>query len=339
MWWGSEVRILVLSDPHFAGTGERARRGWERRAITSPGLRWVVGAYRRWIWLADPTAHNDRLHAFLGESGEADWVVANGDYSCDSAFIGVADDAAFDSAQICLGHLREAFGPRLRCVLGDHELGKFSMFGGRGGLRLASWRRAVDGLGIEPWWQVEAGEWSLMGVTSSLLALPTLLPEALESERGDWMALRESHLEDIRRGLEALGDRRRWVLFCHDPTALPYLAEEPVVRRRLPQLAATVIGHLHSEGVFRLSRVLSGMPHLHFLGHTVRRLSGALRRARQWGPFRVRLCPSTAGIQLLKDGGYLEIDLDPGDPGGMKIQRKRLPWGRDRSGTEWGKKG
>jgi len=70
---------------------------------------------------------------------------------------------------------------------------------------------------------------------------------------------------------------------------------------------------------------LAGLPTIKFLGHTALRLSSALGQARQWKPFRVRLCPSLAGIELLKDGGYLsaEIDLDAGRPAMFK--RHRLP--------------
>jgi hypothetical protein len=73
---------------------------------------------------------------------------------------------------------------------------------------------------------------------------------------------------------------------------------------------------LHSPLVLRQSRLLAGMPRLSFLGHTARRLSTSLRRARDWEQFRVLLCPSLAGIELLKDGGYytVELDQDANDP-------------------------
>jgi hypothetical protein len=53
------------------------------------------------------------------------------------------------------------------------------------------------------------------------------------------------------------------------------------------------------------------MPPIRFLGHTVQHLSTALSEARLWRPFNVRLCPALAGIELLKDGGYLTAQLDP----------------------------
>ena len=99
--------------------------------------------------------------------------------------------------------------------------------------------------------------------------------------------------------------------FCHDPTALPFLWREEAIRPRLPQIEHTIIGHLHTNLVLWNSRLLAGMPPIRFLGHTVRRLSTALHEASHWRPFHVRLCPALAGIELLKDGGYCTIELDP----------------------------
>jgi hypothetical protein len=318
------TRLLVVSDAHYAGEGERARRGWEGRAIRQPALRSLAGMYRRFLWLADPTAHNHQLDAFIAAAGSPDWVVANGDYSCDSAFVGVADDAARESAAECLGKLRGAFGERVRCVLGDHELGKMSLFGGVGGPRIRSLERAVMDLRVAPFWEerVDSG-WALMGVASSLLALPLFEPELLREEVPRWREAREAHLEAVRNAFATAPDHARLVLFCHDPSALPFLAQLPEVERRLGQVAATVIGHLHSPFVWRASRWLSGIPEISFAGVTARRISAALRKARGWAPFRVILCPSLAGIELLKDGGYLELTLGEG---GLEARRHRLPW-------------
>ena len=52
------------------------------------------------------------------------------------------------------------------------------------------------------------------------------------------------------------------------------------------------------------------MPVIRFLGHSPEKLSAALNEARHWRPFNVRLCPSLAGIELLKDGGYFTVTLD-----------------------------
>lgn len=321
------VRVFVLSDPHFAGSAERARQGWEQRVIASRALRGIAAAYRYWFWLRDPTAHNHQLDAFIGRAGSADLVVANGDYSCDSAFVGVSDDASCASANECLTRLRRAFPGRFLATLGDHEFGKMSLFGGRGGPRLASWHRSRSDLQLDPLWQYPVGDRHLLiGVASSLIALPAFDPELLTEERAEWDQLRQSYHQQLSAQFDALPADRRLLLFCHDPTALPYLAAEPAVQRRFPQIEATIIGHLHSRLIWHTSRVLSGLPHLQGFGTTVARLSGALRKARAWKPFRVVLCPSLSGIQLLKDGGFLELQITHGPKGACRVLAHPLPW-------------
>lgn len=317
-------QLVVVSDVHYASPGEQARRGYEARAIPRRLPRLLVRAWRHWVWLRDPLAHNHLLETFCARAGAPDLVVANGDYSCDSAFVGVSDAAACASARHVLETLRARFPGRLAAVLGDHELGKMSLAGAVGGLRLASWERATGELGLRPFWRVDLGPWTLLGVTSTLLALPVLEAETRPAERAPWRALRSAHLREIREALAALPPDRRWLLFCHDPTALPFLAEEPAVQARLATLEATVIGHLHSGLILWQSRWLAGMPEIHFLGAGIRRMSRALRRARAWRPFQVRLCPSLAGSELLKDGGFLRGVL-PTAPGPAQWQRVRLP--------------
>ncbi|HNQ91159.1 MAG TPA: metallophosphoesterase [Verrucomicrobiota bacterium] len=318
-------RIAVVSDIHYASPGETARAGFEQRVITSPLLRWLARQYRHHLWMRDPLVHNHLIDQFLAHAADADAVVANGDYSCDSAFVGVSDPAACESARICLERLRTAFPDRTRSVLGDHELGKMSLFGGQGGPRLASWRVAVDTLRLEPFWRWEWDRFVLFGVTSTLLALPVFEPEILPEERAEWRALREQHLDDIRANLRALATDQRIVLFCHDPTALPFLWREGVVRACIDRIALTIIGHLHTPLVFRLSRILAGMPRVRFLGNTARRLSEALHQARLWRPFRVRLCPSLAGCELLKDGGFGWLELDPASAGTARLKTTSIP--------------
>jgi len=246
----------------------------------------------------------------LNRADSPDWVVTNGDYSCDTEFVGVCDAAAFESARQCLTKLRDRFGAKLRSVIGDHELGKISLFGGKGGLRLASWQRATTELGLQPLWQLAIGNYVLIGVTSSLLAFPVYAPEGLPTELTAWNELREAHLNDVRRAFVTLRPDQRVLLFCHDPTALPFLWREEAVRRRLPQIEQTIIGHLHSTFYLHQSRLLSGMPAIRFLGNSIRRMTEALNDARCWGNFKVRLCPAMAGIELRKDGGYYEVTLD-----------------------------
>jgi len=302
----------VVSDIHYAGAAEQARGGdFEYRDVANPLLRLAIRLHRRFIWLREPLNQNHLLDRFLDQAGPLDYLIANGDYSCDSIFIGVGDDAACQSARECLARLQRQYGPRLRAGFGDHELGKLSFFGRRGGMRLASWRRATEELGIQPFWQLALGNYVLLGVVSSLLALPVFAEDTLPAERPEWERLRADHLAEIRRAFAALRPDQRVLLFCHDPTALPFLGREEAVHARLPQIEQTIIGHLHSNLVLWQSRCLAGMPAIRFLGHTARRMSTALHDARYWRPFRVRLCPSLAGVELLKDGGYLTVDLDP----------------------------
>ena len=320
------VRLAIISDIHYAGPAEAARREAMFRPITNPLRRWFVKQYRRWIWLHDPFGHNHLFERFLSEVDGPDLAVANGDYSCDSAYVGVMDDAAFQSASLCLEKLRARFGSRLRVTIGDHEIGKKMLAANEGGLRLASFRRTQQHLRLEPFWQLELGRYVLIGITSTLVGLPVFESETLADELDEWRQLRAEHLERIRSAFDALRPEQRVLLFCHDPTALPFLAGHEAVRSRLGQIANVIIGHLHSPAVLKQSLRLAGIPPIRFLGHTPRRLSLALRQARSWKSFNVVLCPSPAGIQLLKDGGYLtaELDLDAARP--PRFESHPLPW-------------
>jgi hypothetical protein len=319
------MRIFVVSDIHFASEEEKSRGRYESKVIPGRFLRGMAHLYRRYIWLRDPFAHNHLLETFCERAAGADLVIANGDYSCDSAFVGVSDPASLASARECLGRLRVRFEDRFRAVMGDHELGKISLFGNCGGPRWASWGLALGELGIHPLWSHTVGGWTFLGLTSTLLALPVYEPECLPEERKEWLALRASYLDDVRRVFGQVPSSSRVVLFVHDPTALPFLAELPEVRSILPRVAATIIGHLHSPVILWQSRVLSGLPPIGFLGNTVRRLSTALSRARSWKPFRVELCPSLAGLELFKDGGFLELIAGERSEGQLRIRRHSLP--------------
>jgi hypothetical protein len=307
----STCKLGILSDIHYASAAEQARGpDYELVGIRNPALRQLVWFYRHFFWLRAPLSQNYLLDKFLERSTGFDYVIANGDYSCNSASLGTSDDAAAQSVRECLAKMRSAFDGRLFATFGDHELGKVSFFGGRGGMRLASWIRARQELGLEPLWQLSLGKYVLVGVVSSLIALPVFEADTLPQERPEWQRLRAEHLRLINSVFASLAPAQRVLLFCHDPTALPFLAREPQVAARLPQIEYTIIGHLHSRLILWKSRWLSGMPKINFLGHTAKRLSSALREARHWRPFHVTLCPSLAGIELLKDGGYLTATLD-----------------------------
>jgi hypothetical protein len=320
------VRIFVLSDVHYAGAAEKARVDYCYRSIASPRVRFLVRLYRHFFWQRDPFAHNYLLDLFIDAARDADLVVANGDYACDSGFIGLADDPTLQSATECLTKLRAQFSDRLHAVIGDHELGKKPLGADVGGMRLESLRRSRDVLALKPFWTLTLDKYVLIGITATLLALPVLQGELLENETDQWHVLLARHIEEIRRTFADLAPSQRVILFCHDPTALPYLAQIPEVRAKLPQVERTIIGHLHSNLVLLKSRLLCGMPVINFLGHTPQRISRALREARQWKPFNVTLCPSLPGIQLLKDGGYLTIDLDPSAKTSARFRKHRLAW-------------
>jgi hypothetical protein len=317
--------ILVVSDIHYAGPAERQRGSCELKLVGNPLLRLLLRTHRRFVWRRDPFGCNHLLDEFVTEAEPSDYAVANGDYSTDSAFLGIMDDPCRESVHECLSKLRTRFGSSLRLVLGDHELGKMSLVGGGGGIRLESFERAQKVLGIEPFWTLQLGKYLLVGVTSSLIAFPVFEPEALVSERARWYQLREEHLARIRQVFQQLQPGERLLLFCHDPTALPFLWRDPAIRERISAIEATVIGHLHSELFMWKSRLLSGMPTIGFLGNSVRRFSAALNEAKLWKHFHVRLCPSLGGIELLKDGGYFRLLLDATGRAPVQFQLCHLP--------------
>lgn len=306
------MTLLILSDIHYAGAAERARGSdYELKVIKKPLVRALARAYRHHVWMRDPFARSRQLDRFLAETCPANHVIVNGDYSCDSAFIGLDDPASLESATECRDKLKAKFGDRLHLVIGDHEIGKRTMFSGMGGMKLASWRATTDRLGIQPLWKLAVGNYLLLAVASPLITLPANRADALPDEWFEWQRLREEHLREIRATFETIQPHQHVLLFCHDPTALPFLGQEEVVRRRLPQIEQTIIGHLHTNLIFWKSRLLAGIPPIHFLGHHVHKFASALHRAREWFPFKVRLCPALAGIELLNDGGYFTVKLDP----------------------------
>jgi hypothetical protein len=318
------VTLGILSDIHYAGAAEQAvGSDYRIREIGNPLLRLFARTYYHFVWLREPLAQNHLLDEFLVRGAAFDYVIANGDYSCNTAQVGLCDDAAFESARECLDKLRQRFGEKLRVSFGDHELGKIGLFGGHGRMSLESWHRGREELGLAPFWELRIGKYVLVGVASSLVALPVFAADTLPEERREWEELREQHLGEIRGTFAALAPDQRVLLFCHDPTALPFLWREAAVRERLGQVEQTVIGHLHTNLVLWKGRLLAGMPPIGFLGHAMKRFSTALSEARYWRPFRVRLCPSLAGIQLFKGGGYLsaQLDLEAKAPARFELHR------------------
>jgi hypothetical protein len=315
--------LLILSDVHYASEAEKARGRHHDHQIRHPVARVLAKSFD-YLWQRDVFAHNHWLDLFLRQAGDPDWVVAVGDYSAGASLYGISDDASLASARQCLGLLRARFGKRFLAVTGDHELGKVSLFGGSGGLRLASWERLESELAMQPFWMRDLGCYRLMAVVSSLVALPAFEADALAAELPAWRGLREEHLTAIRHGFDTLESGQQVILFCHDPTALPFLWREPAIRNRLPRVAQTVIGHLHTPLVLWKSRLLAGMPAIGFLGHAMRRVSTALHEARIWKPFRVRLCPALAGIEVWRNSGFFEVGLDPSGVRPPRFQWRRL---------------
>ena len=305
-------QIAIVSDIHYASAAEQARGDdYEHRHLENRLVRFALEKYCYYVWLRHPLRQNHLLDKFIERAGSPDLVVANGDYCCDTLNVGISDDAAFQSARECLGKLRNRFAPNFQATMGDHELGKLSLVGRRGGMRVASWRRAETELGLKTLWRQEIGNYVLLGVASPMIALPVYEPDTLPGERAEWHQLRGEYLTQLRKEFAAIRPAQRVILFCHDPTALPFLARDEIVSARIPQIELTIIGHLHSNLIMWKSRMLAGMPRVRFLGHTVKRLSSALSEARHWKPFHVRLCPALSGVQLLKDGGFCTLELDP----------------------------
>ncbi len=309
----SAMTLVILSDIHYAGEAERTRGSdYELRAISRPLVRLLAAAYRHFIWMRDPFARSPQFERFLATSELADHVIVNGDYTADSAFIGLSDPAAFASAAECLGKLKNRFGgDALHLVIGDHEVGKKTMFSGGGGMKLASWQATTGQLGLKAFWKLTLGNYLLLAVASPLLALPANRADVQPDEWPEWERLREEHLAEIRQAFASVEPHQKILLFCHDPTALPFLAAETSVRDHLSQIEHTIIGHLHTHVVLWKSRMLAGIPPVRFFGRSVYKFTAALHQARWWKKFKVRLCPALAGIELLNDGGYFTVRLDP----------------------------
>ncbi|HEX7859731.1 MAG TPA: metallophosphoesterase [Verrucomicrobiae bacterium] len=320
------LQFLICSDIHYASKAEKARVGYEAAAVDHPLPRTFLKLYRRHYWLRDPFAHNHLLDQVLHPPFEPDWVIANGDYSCDSEFIGMSDPPSLQSARESLGKLRKRFGEKLLTIIGDHELGKTSLFSHKGGLRLKSLELAQTELRLRPLWTKRFGNYVLIGITSTLAAMEIYARETLSSERPQWEELARQHLCGIDAIFNALASSDRVLLFCHDPTALPFLWQLESIRTRANQIERTIIGHLHSPIVLAQSRILSGLPKISFLGHAVQRMSTALSQAKDWKPFKVLLCPSLTGLQITKHGGYYQLQLDPTATASLTLQFYRIHW-------------
>ncbi|MCK7496400.1 MAG: hypothetical protein MZW92_39955 [Comamonadaceae bacterium] len=173
----------------------------------------------------------------------------------------------------------------------------------------------------KPFWRLDLGHYVLFNCVSTLIALPVFDHDILPDEREAWAKLREQHFAEVRRAFASLQPHQRVIFFCHDPTALPFLARDEAIRPKLPQIERTIIRASPLEpAIARLSKLLSGLPVIRCCGHSICRMSTAVNQARQWKPFRVKLCPSLAGIELFNDGGFLTMELDAGASDPARIQ-------------------
>ncbi|HEX4342375.1 MAG TPA: hypothetical protein VH255_03235, partial [Verrucomicrobiae bacterium] len=132
--------------------------------------------------------------------------------------------------------------------------------------------------------------------------------------------------QQIRDAFTNLQPDERLLLFCHDPTALPFLWREEIVRKKISQVEQTILGHLHTNLVLRTGHIIAGFPTIKFLGKGAQKISAALGQARQWRPFHVRLCPALTGIQMLKDGGFLTADLAADASRPAKFELHPIKW-------------
>jgi hypothetical protein len=297
------------------------------RAHPDPVARaWRQGLYRvrRRFW----NGHLKWRHtAFLQALDEVascnpDWVVANGDYGGDLGGVGLSHRATLDSASLVVALIRNRFPGRSRFVFGDHDLGKYSTLLREGGIRLSSLDVGEKQLRIPSFWHEVDGDVHLIGVNSSLFSLDLFLPEAIADEIPEWQRRRAAHVEQVVAAFENLPSRARVLLFCHDPSALTALSELPVIRRKLPQIEMTVIGHLHSPTLLRLARLaarLSGFKPRYPVARIVAR---GIEGARHWSLFKPVVCPSTFGTGHHVAGGILLVDR--GEDGRLSARRIRV---------------
>ncbi|MCZ7592040.1 MAG: hypothetical protein M5U15_07725 [Kiritimatiellae bacterium] len=227
-------------------------------------LRSSLYRVRRRFWNGHLKWRNTAFLRALDEAAELDpdWVVANGDYGGDFGGVGLSHQATFDSARVAVDMIRSRFAERSRFVFGDHDLGKYSTVLREGGIRLESLELGESILKIPSFWHEVDEGYHLLGVNSSLFTLDLFLPEALAEEIPEWKRRRAEHIETVTRAFEELPGKGRVILFCHDPSALTALRHIPVVRRRLPQIEMTVIGHLHSPALLRFARYASRLSDL-----------------------------------------------------------------------------
>ena len=325
------MRLAIISDVHVLGPTEIARANQSFASLRDDphALRrkWRRGLYRvrRRLW----NGHLEWRHtAFLRaleevEDFQPEWVIANGDYGGDYGGVGLSNEATYDSAALVVQLIRQRFPERARFVFGDHDLGKYSTVLREGGIRLSSLERGETQLGIPSFWHEVDDAVHLIGLNSSLFTLEHFLPEALLEEVPEWRRRQALHLEHVSEAFARLPRQAQVILFCHDPSALETLAQLPVVQRRLPQIALTVIGHLHSPTLLWVARRAARLGSRWNPRYPVARIiSKGLAGARSWELFRPVVCPSTFGTGHHVAGGLLLVERNK--QGKLVAHRRRV---------------
>jgi hypothetical protein len=325
------MRLAVLSDVHVLGPTEIARANQSYATLGADqhplhrGFRRGLYRVRRRLW----NGHLEWRHtAFLRaldevEEYQPEWVIANGDYGGDYGGVGLSNEATYDSAALVVRLIRQRFPERARFVFGDHDLGKYSTVLRAGGIRLDSLERGESKLGIPSFWhEVDEGV-HLIGVNSSLFTLDLFLPEALAEDVPELKRRQAQHLHQVQGAFESLPRAAEVVLFCHDPSALDALARLPVVQRRLPQIALTVIGHLHSPTLLWLARRAARLGRQLNPRYPVARIiAKGLAGVRSWDAFHPVVCPSTFGTGHHVAGGLLVVERN--SKGQLVARRRRI---------------
>lgn len=321
------MRLAVISDIHVLGPGEHERERDLREGL-SRDAGWVRGAWRHFLHMARMRFWNwipeSRYACFLQalqdiQDFHPDWVVANGDYAGDARGVGLSDDATFESAAGVITLIREIFPDRCHFIFGDHDIGKYSTGLRQGGIRLASLDAGEQKLGLRSFWQEQLDRIHLIGVNSSLLTLDYFLPEALKEEIPEWEKRRDAHESQVTAAFEGLPKEARVILFCHDPSALGLLANNPAIKARQKQIELTVLGHLHEPRLLTLVQRLPKLPEWNPKYPVARIISKGIRNAKTWSMFNPIVCPSPFGTGNHLSGGLLFIE----DHGTGRITTRR----------------
>lgn len=325
------MKLAVISDIHVLGPRElqAAHAAHDELGSDLDPIRrkWRRGLHRvrRRLWnghleLREPAFRHalSRLLEF-----DPDWIIANGDFGGDFGGTGLSNDATFESAATAVQLMRDLFANRCRFVFGDHDLGKYSTVLRGGGIRLDSLHRGEKALGIPSFWHVRDEDFHLIGVNSSLFTLDFFLPEALVDEIPVWREKRREHIEQVSHAFDGLPRNARVILFCHDPSALTALAQVPVVQKRLNHVEQTVVGHLHTPSLMKLTKLAPLFARLNPRYPVARIIAKGLKGAQAWQQFNPVVCPSTFGTGHHVAGGLLFLERDAN--GRLATRRIRLP--------------